>query len=50
VAAFDEEVATFAAELAKRPPSALTLTKGLLYELADLPMAGPSESAGKANS
>lgn len=33
---FDEEVGAYADELAHRPASALTLSKGLLYELADL--------------
>ena len=33
---FDREVRTFAEELATRPPEAVALTKGLLYELADL--------------
>jgi methylglutaconyl-CoA hydratase len=33
---FGQEVAAFVNELAKRPPEAVTLTKNLLYELADL--------------
>lgn len=33
---FDGEVRSYAQELAQRPPSALTLSKQLLYELADL--------------
>jgi methylglutaconyl-CoA hydratase len=37
--AFAEEVEGFAAELARRPPTALALIKGLLYELADLTVA-----------
>jgi methylglutaconyl-CoA hydratase len=37
--AFREEVERFAAELARRPPAALSLIKGLLYELADLSVA-----------
>jgi len=36
---FSEEVEGFAAELARRPPTALALIKGLLYELADLTVA-----------
>lgn len=36
---FDEQVLAFAGELARRPPSALSLTKGLLYEQADLTVA-----------
>ncbi len=36
---FLPDVERYATELARRPPSALALTKGLLYELADLSVA-----------
>jgi methylglutaconyl-CoA hydratase len=36
---FSEEVKGFAAELARRPPTALSLIKSLLYEMADLSVA-----------
>jgi len=49
VETFEEEVGAFVAELAMRPPSALTLTKGLLYELADLPMAEGIERGAHVN-
>lgn len=46
---FEEEVMEFAAELAKRPPSAITLTKGLLYEQADLTVAQGVERGAQVN-
>jgi len=46
---FDDEVAEFAAELAKRPPSALSLTKALLYEQADLSFAEGMERGAQVN-
>jgi methylglutaconyl-CoA hydratase len=48
-ASFDEEVQAFVGDLAKRPPSALTLTKGLLYELADLSMEDGIERGAQVN-
>ncbi|MGW8267886.1 MAG: enoyl-CoA hydratase/isomerase family protein, partial [Longimicrobiales bacterium] len=39
VEGFEEEVSAFAAEIRRKPASALTLTKGLLYAQADLPVA-----------
>lgn len=36
---FPRDVDQYASELARRPPTALSLTKGLLYELADLSMS-----------
>jgi methylglutaconyl-CoA hydratase len=46
---FQEEVRSYVAELAGRPPSAVTLTKGLLYELADLPVAEGVERGAQVN-
>jgi methylglutaconyl-CoA hydratase len=33
---FEEDVVSYVADLAKRPPSSVTLTKGLLHELDEL--------------
>ena len=46
---FEEEVMGFAAELATRPPSAIALTKGLLYEQADLTVAQGVELGAQVN-
>ncbi len=47
--AFDEEVAAFVNDLAQRPPSALALTKALLYEQADLTVAQGVERGAEVN-
>lgn len=49
VATFEEEAAHYARELAARPPSALALTKRLLYELADLDFAAGIERGAQVN-
>jgi len=46
---FDESVLAFLTDLASRPASALTLTKGLLYEQADLPVAEGIELGAHVN-
>jgi len=46
---FDEEVTRFTAELAQRPPSAISLAKGLLYEQADLSVAQGVERGAQVN-
>ena len=46
---FDDDVADFASELAKRPPSAISLTKGLLYEQADLSFSQGMERGAQVN-
>ncbi len=46
---FEEDLWSFAAELARRPPSALALIKGLLYELGDLSMADGIERGARVN-
>ena len=46
---FDQEVGDFARELARRPPSALKLTKGLLYELGDLSFREGIERGAQVN-
>jgi methylglutaconyl-CoA hydratase len=46
---FEDHVSAFAAELANRPPSALALTKGLLYEQADLTVAEGIERGAQVN-
>ena len=49
VETFEEELGAFVAELALRPPSAMALTKGLLYELADLSLAEGIERGAQVN-
>ena len=49
VAGFDDAVDAFAKGLAARPPSALALTKGLLYEQADLSVADGVERGAQVN-
>ena len=46
---FDREVEAFSAELATRPAKALSLTKGLLYELGDLSMTEGVERGAEVN-
>lgn len=46
---FEEGVAAYLASLAKRPPSALTLTKQLLYELDALSFEAGLERAAEVN-
>jgi methylglutaconyl-CoA hydratase len=46
---FDREVEAFARELATRPPEALSLTKGLLYELGDLTMGEGVQRGAEVN-
>jgi methylglutaconyl-CoA hydratase len=46
---FDAEVASFARELARRPASALALTKSLLYEQGDLTVAEGVERGARVN-
>jgi methylglutaconyl-CoA hydratase len=46
---FEEGVSAFAAEIARKPASALALTKGLLYEQADLPVAEGIERGAQVN-
>jgi methylglutaconyl-CoA hydratase len=46
---FEEAVWAYARELAARPPSALTLTKSLLYEQADLSVADGVERGAQVN-
>lgn len=47
--AFTGQVLEFVRELAERPPSALALTKGLLYEQADLSVAQGVERGAQVN-
>lgn len=47
--AFEEEAARHLRELAARPPSALALTKALLYELGDLDFAAGIERGAEVN-
>lgn len=47
--AFDAEARAFVSELARRPASALALTKGLLYELSDLGFAEGIERGARVN-
>lgn len=49
VATFEEDAGRYLRELAARPPSALTLTKRLLYELADLDFAAGIERGAQVN-
>ncbi len=49
VDAFQEEVAAFARELARRPPSALTLSKALLYQQGDLSVEEGIERGAQVN-
>jgi len=46
---FEDEVSSYLAELAERPPSAVTLAKGLLYELDDLAFEEGIERAAEVN-
>jgi methylglutaconyl-CoA hydratase len=46
---FEDAVSSFAAEIAEKPASALTLTKGLLYEQADLPVEEGIERGARVN-
>lgn len=46
---FEEDVARYLRELAARPPSALALTKSLLYELGDLGFAEGIERGAQVN-
>jgi methylglutaconyl-CoA hydratase len=46
---FAEEVEGFAGELARRPPTALSLIKGLLYELGDLTVAEGIQRGAQVN-
>ena len=46
---FEEEVLAYAAELGKKPASALALTKALLYEQGDLSVAGGIERGAQVN-
>jgi len=46
---FEEEVSAFASEIERKPASALTLTKGLLYEQADLPVKEGIERGAQVN-
>ena len=46
---FEEEVSAIAAEIAGKPASALALTKGLLYEQADLPVEEGIERGAHVN-
>jgi methylglutaconyl-CoA hydratase len=48
-ASFDGDVARILGELAARPPSALALTKALLYELGDLGFAEGVERGAQVN-
>ena len=48
-AEFDEQVSAFAADLAERPASALSLTKSLLYEQADLSVEEGIERGAQVN-
>ena len=48
-AEFDEQVSAFAADLAERPSSALSLTKSLLYEQADLSVDEGIERGAQVN-
>lgn len=49
VATFEDDVSRYLKELASRPPSALSLTKALLYELADLDFAAGIERGAQVN-
>lgn len=46
---FDGDVAAFLTDLAARPPSAVALTKGLLYELGDLSFEEGIERGARVN-
>lgn len=46
---FEEDVDAYLADLASRPPSAVALTKGLLYELADLGFEEGIERGAQVN-
>jgi methylglutaconyl-CoA hydratase len=46
---FEEDVRAFVAELARRPPTALALTKALLYQQGDLPVAEGIERGAQVN-
>ncbi len=46
---FEQDVQALVRELARRPPSALSLTKGLLYALGDLPLAEGIELGARVN-
>jgi methylglutaconyl-CoA hydratase len=46
---FHQDVDRFASELARRPPSAVSLTKSLLYELADLTVADGIHRGAEVN-
>jgi len=48
-ATFEEDLQAFVGEMSRPPASALTLTKGLLYELADLSMAQGIERGAEVN-
>jgi methylglutaconyl-CoA hydratase len=48
-ATFEERVTAFAADLAGRPASALSLTKSLLYEQADLTVEAGIERGAQVN-
>ena len=48
-ASFEEDVRGYLGDLAARPPSALALTKGLLYELGDLGFAEGVERGAEVN-
>jgi methylglutaconyl-CoA hydratase len=47
--AFDRESAAYLAELAARPPGALSLTKRLLYELDGMPLPQALERGAEVN-
>lgn len=49
VDAFEAEVRAFAADLATRPPSAVSLTKALLYEQGDLDLEEGVERGAQVN-
>ncbi len=49
VSVFEEELESFVGDLARRPASAVALTKGLLYELADLTMPEGIERGARVN-
>ena len=48
-ATFEADVARYLQELAAKPPTALTLTKGLLYELAELGLEEGVERGAEVN-
>jgi len=48
-ATFEEDLQTFLGDLSRPPASAITLTKGLLYELADLSLAQGIERGAEVN-